>query len=594
MESKVTRRKSTKAGERLTSKTDDLEYKRREYLKDKLKEKVEHERRALQLVELLSGPAVSEDFLINCAHLITADNYKDIVEERTIAKLCGYPICLNKLDSVPNQKYKISTKTNKIYDITERKCFCCNFCYKASKWFEVQILKTPLWLREDERPPDVKLMKKQDGGSSGLEVMLVDRPVKEADIENPVLPEAHQSAIYINSSDDGNQESLISKALSKCHLRVHWGELPQDSGDIQGAQAEKEKTLSCICHHPNESETAAMQDFSMQMLSFANCCQEIAGECPNADCEVEERFLSQSSVRTDHKQFATPFLDKTSSLIQITDETGPAVSQIRMTEAGVTELRGVSKPETTLVKLNLMERLKHTLLEWKTDGTMTFLYGSNYTMGDCYTWKHEEEEDLDEDDIQETSEGSLCSTRGTERPTTPAPDYITLCRATPAVDVEIKELTTECCLPKDSHKGTDNQDVTCEAKSSKDPILPLVDCHSQHVIQKRIVVERLNRSLKKIVGPLHLTMRDISSDLNNLVRTLRLTNTSIIHRGPEWTVIAVIFLHVLTEVSPLLRESLTCPSAKEFILFLMKEVQLTDQDLHSLIRLFNPQDELHQ
>ncbi|XP_062373338.1 putative RNA polymerase II subunit B1 CTD phosphatase rpap2 isoform X2 [Sardina pilchardus] len=578
MESKVARRKSSK-GERRTSETDSLEYKRREYLKDKLKEKVEHERRALQLVELLSEAAVSEDFLINCAHLITADNYKDVVEERAIAKLCGYPICLNKLDSVLKQKYKISTKTNKIYDITERKCFCSNFCYKASKWFEVQILKTPLWLREDERPPDVKLMKKQDGGSSGLEVMLVDRPVKEADIESPVLPGTHQSAIYINSSDDGNEESLISKTLTKCHLRVHWGEVFQDSGDIQGAQAEKERPLSCIRHHPNESETAAMQ-----VVSFANCSQEIAEECRNADYEVEE------------KCFATPFLDKTSSLIQITNETDPAVIQISMIKAGVAELQdqhfGITKRETTSIKLNLRERLKHTLLEWKTDETMMFLYGSNYAMADLYTRQHEE--DLDEDDIQETSEGSLCSTGGTERPTTPALDCATLCRATPAVDVKFKELTTECCLPKDSHKGTDNQDVTCEARSSKDPILPLVDCHSQHVIQKRIIVERLSRSLRNIVGPLHLTMRDISSDLNNLVRTLRLSNTNIIHRGPEWTVIAVIFLHVLSKVSPLLRESLTCPSAKEFILFLMKEVQLTEQDLHGLIRVFYPQAEFHQ
>lgn len=30
-------------------------------------------------------------------------------------------------------------------------CFCSNFCYKASKEFELQISKAPLWVRQDER-----------------------------------------------------------------------------------------------------------------------------------------------------------------------------------------------------------------------------------------------------------------------------------------------------------------------------------------------------------------------------------------------------------------------------------------------------------
>lgn len=88
------------------------------------------------------------------AWFILPANYKDTIEERSIAKLCGYPLCSNKLGKVrafyissiyvmhvivflmhdvfiltvirlilqiPTQKYKISTKTNKVYDITERK-----------------------------------------------------------------------------------------------------------------------------------------------------------------------------------------------------------------------------------------------------------------------------------------------------------------------------------------------------------------------------------------------------------------------------------------------------------------------------------------
>ncbi|XP_012675729.2 putative RNA polymerase II subunit B1 CTD phosphatase rpap2 isoform X2 [Clupea harengus] len=596
MENRVARIKSSK-GKRVTSKTDDVECKRREILKERLQDKVEHERRAQQVTERLLEDAVSDDFLTRCALLITAENYQDTVEERSIAKLCGYPICPNKLDNVPRQKYKISTKTNKVYDITERKCFCCNFCYKASKWFEVQISKTPLWLRKDDRTPDVTLMKRQEGGSSGLEVPLVDRPVKEADIENPVLPDVEEdsTAIFSNSGDEGNQNEFdCSDSTSKCHRRVHWAELPQGSGAITGTQAEKERQeRSCSGHLPKQSETAAIQHSSIPMLSVANGSPEIAKKCSQADGEVEETFLSQSSVRTDNRHLAAPFLQEPSSPTQTTEEeSDPPVVQINMTKAGVAELRGqlqrlgVSKSGTTLIKkLGLMERLKLTLMQWKTDETMKLLRGSDYTTGDLHTWQHEMEEELDEDDIQEAPADELYSTGLTGEPmSSSSPDCTTFGRATPTVDVRIKENTTECILPK----GTDNQDVPCKVSGSKEPVLPLVDCLSQLVIQKRIVVERLRRSLKNLVGPLRLTMSEVSNDLNNLVRTLRLTNTNIIHRNPEWTVIAVVFLYALTGVSPLLKESLTHPSAVEFISSLMKDLQLTGEDLHCLVRLFCP------
>uniref|UniRef100_A0A8C6RBF8 RNA polymerase II subunit B1 CTD phosphatase RPAP2 homolog n=2 Tax=Nannospalax galili TaxID=1026970 RepID=A0A8C6RBF8_NANGA len=80
---------------------------------------------------------------------ITPAHYSDVVDERSIIKLCGYPLCQKKLGTIPKQKYKISTKTNKVYDITERKSFCSNFCYRASKFFETQIPKTPVWVREE-------------------------------------------------------------------------------------------------------------------------------------------------------------------------------------------------------------------------------------------------------------------------------------------------------------------------------------------------------------------------------------------------------------------------------------------------------------
>uniref|UniRef100_A0A3B4EX50 RNA polymerase II subunit B1 CTD phosphatase RPAP2 homolog n=1 Tax=Pundamilia nyererei TaxID=303518 RepID=A0A3B4EX50_9CICH len=289
--------------------TAEEEARRREELKEKLREKLELEKRALKVVERLLDDSVAEDFLVDCAKMITPANYRDTVEERSIAKLCGYPICPNKLGKIPSQQYKISTKTNKVYDITERKCFCSNFCYKASKAFELQIPKTPLWVGQHESPPEIKLLKQGERGSSGEEVMLSERCLKEDDVENPV-------------------------------------------------------------------------------------------------------------------------------------------------------------------------------------------------------------------------------------------------------------------------------------ESIKDPVLPLVDSHAQNLIQKRITVEKLSSCLRNIVGPLHLTMIDITTDLNNLVRTFRFTNKNIIHKTPEWTLIAVVLLHLLSEVSPLVREALKTSASVEYLNTLMVELGLQEQDLLNLVQLF--------
>uniref|UniRef100_A0A8C6U3E1 RNA polymerase II subunit B1 CTD phosphatase RPAP2 homolog n=1 Tax=Neogobius melanostomus TaxID=47308 RepID=A0A8C6U3E1_9GOBI len=249
---------------------------RREAVKEALLEKLELEKRALQIVERLLEDSVTEDFLIDCARFIAPANYKDTVEERSIAKLCGYPICPNKLGKIPTQQYKISTKTNKVYDITERKLFCSNFCYKSSV------------------------------------------------------------------------------------------------------------------------------------------------------CSYSSRVL-------------------------------------------------------------------------------------------------------------------IC----------------------------VLKLSSE--------------------KPVKEPVLPLVDSKAQHIIQKKITVDKLSSCLKNIVGPLGLTMSDISTDLNNLVRTFRFTNTNIIHKTPAWTLLAVMLLHLLSAVSPLIRRSLEQDSSVQYLHTLMEELQLKEDDLLSLVHMFKSQ-----
>jgi len=74
---------------------------------------------------------------------------EDIIEERTIIKLCGYVLCSKPL-IVVRQQYHISTRTNKVYDISKRKKFCSLLCYKAYNYLFEQMLDSPLWFRDNE------------------------------------------------------------------------------------------------------------------------------------------------------------------------------------------------------------------------------------------------------------------------------------------------------------------------------------------------------------------------------------------------------------------------------------------------------------
>ncbi|KAG7456653.1 hypothetical protein MATL_G00238220 [Megalops atlanticus] len=633
--------------------------KRREALKETLRQKLELEQKALRIVERLLEDKVADDFLIDCARFITPANYKDVVEERSIVKLCGYPVCPNKLANVPKQQYKISTKTNKVYDITERKCFCSNFCYKASKYFEVQISKTPLWLREEERPPDIKLMKEGESGSSGEEVKISHRPISKSEIENPEPEEPVRSR---GSSDSGSESSdpeqdfvssMVTGGQAGPRRRVGFMELrgegerggntpqqrkaerdrdkdrerPQrqkaqggeDRVRLQESKAQGDEDSDRLQQRKTEGdedrdklqERKAQENEDKDRLHQLNTQGDKDGDRPPAAArdktpdqhavEAATDLLSRCSIEDRDTAAVPPQADKSTEQPSTNSTSAPSapdacldVTQVGMSKRGAAGLRsllgklGPKAPGST-VRTTLLEALSQTLREWRTEDTFCFLYGPGYR----HREEEEEEEELDEDDLEESVERPALPVQpgggGKERPSAPVPDYETLHEETEMLNLRVQEFYRgRCVLPEEVESGQEEGRDTGRC-GGKDPALPLVDSHAQHLIQKRIVVDKLNRSLRDIVGPLKLTMSDISTDLNNLVRTFRFTNSNIIHKSPEWTLIAVVLLSVLSEVSPVLQESLQRPCSAEYISTLMRELSLKGQDLQSLVQLFRRQ-----
>ncbi|CDY25002.1 BnaC02g40060D [Brassica napus] len=89
-------------------------------------------------LSLLNG-ITSQTHLFSARALMSQSDYEDVVTERTIAKLCGYPLCRSPLpsDDVSRRgKYRVSLKEHRVYDVRESQKFCSGECLVSSRAFE--------------------------------------------------------------------------------------------------------------------------------------------------------------------------------------------------------------------------------------------------------------------------------------------------------------------------------------------------------------------------------------------------------------------------------------------------------------------------
>uniref|UniRef100_A0A1A7WV64 RNA polymerase II subunit B1 CTD phosphatase RPAP2 homolog n=1 Tax=Iconisemion striatum TaxID=60296 RepID=A0A1A7WV64_9TELE len=603
------------------------EAQRREVVKEKLREKLELEKRALKVVEGLLEDNVPEDFLVDCAKFITPANYRDAVEERCLAKLCGYPLCSNKLGKIPTQRYKISTKTNRVYDITERKCFCSNICYKASKEFELQISKTPLWLRQHESPPEVKLLKKGDRGSFGEEVMLSERSLREVDIENPQalledLPSSQEMSSGGDRSDDSEQEFVSSVVSQQQRPRVHWGNMPKPSdenkqGELRrklkrgGFKTERSRETGNSKEEEEPDEEDERTKPAAEKLDTLDTHPSVHDDkdlsedqgVKEARDRVKECSLSETVTPTsslsEHTSLHTPPQSTDTETPAETkhgchnaassNQPGLSITQVGVSRRGAAGLRDLlrnhaGKPEPDSVPHSLLTYLRRTLKEWCTEETLKFLYGDDHSLASTFSGE-EVEQELDEDDLEEEDNVMMAEQK---RPSAPVPDCKTLRKETEQLELRVHEFYKGRWIQPEEEEEENRTEVEVLDQTWKDPVLPLIDFKAQTLIQTKITLEKLSISLRDIVGPLGLSMTDICTELNNLVRTFRLTNTNIIHQTPEWILLSVVLLHLLSEVSPVVLEALDTSASVECLNTLMAELGLQNQDLHSLVQMFRP------
>ncbi|XP_036300186.1 putative RNA polymerase II subunit B1 CTD phosphatase RPAP2 isoform X1 [Pipistrellus kuhlii] len=587
-------RKAAGAKQRSTLKQEDAS-KRKAELEETVRKKIEFERKALHIVEQLLEENITEEFLIECGNLITPAHYSDVVDERSIIKLCGYPLCHKKLGIVPKQKYKISTKTNKVYDITERKCFCSNFCYKASKFFEAQIPKTPVWVREEERHPDIQLLQEGQSGHSGEEVQLFNKAIKTSDVDNPghieKQYESNFSSTHSDSSSD-NEQDFVSSILP--------GNKPNAKG-IRQQLHKKSIMKKKACQKSNFKQEDKEQAVINITEQLGNC--RLDSEEKAIPCELPlQKVNTQVSLNSPSREKldASEIPEKKYSSSEIT-LVGISKKSAEHFKRKFVKSNQVSRSASSSVqvcpevaKTNLLKVLKETLIEWKTEETLKFLYGQNYASV-CLKPSSAplvKEEELDEDDINSDpdshslslreSQDSLDASlpfRTSDTAIKPLPSYESLKKETETLNLRIREFYRgQYILNEETTKSQDSQE--------HDPTFPLIDSSSQNQIRKRIVLEKLSKVLPGLLGPLQITLGDIYTQLKNLVRTFRLTNRNIIHKPAEWTLIAMVLLSLLTPILGIQKHSQENMMFTQFLATLLEELHLKNEDLENLTIIF--------
>ncbi|XP_077508943.1 putative RNA polymerase II subunit B1 CTD phosphatase rpap2 isoform X2 [Amblyomma americanum] len=525
-------------------------------------------KRAAQVVEELLETSLSEEWLLGVLHDLSQQDYQDAVEERVILLLCGYPLCNKKIAELPKQKYHICVKTNKVYDITHRKQFCSNACYRASTFLKAQLWDGPLWLRDEAdsntkyriyREEEQSIVKKDGRGD---EVDLGHRRVTQQDADGPpdstpgrILKPTKYILPYVTPDALKKlAEGIDSMTLDSAAESREIEESDPDDLDMSDAQEHLQP-------HESTRQTAAA---SSQPKHDAG-----AGSIPSQNQKAWQSALASEQ-------------------------------QSRAAKASPTSSEAPGLP---------IERVGHALKQWITARTVAFLVGEGAARRFVLNNQTQEEavkaeryrmlysklcKRLDEEERAEMKLAASCLDSDDDedvqvptRPMAPMPTMNQLKQDSRLSKLQVHEKNQDQFEKQNENVKAKQAAVAALRKTSKalkekhmevadcahtcerQPVLPLVDSHAQNVHRRRIVLNWLRKVLPDLLDMLYMDLSEVSCYLTELVLTFRLSAENITFRLETWTHIAAAVLIMLSRKCPALNSAIMMEeSRKRFSLFL--------------------------
>lgn len=316
-------------------------------------------------------------------------------------------------------------------------------------------------------------------------MVLSQKWLQEEDIENPSAAQSadhHSLPTHSDSSDLEQEQDFVSSVVSRHHgPRVHWGDLPDRSGEAGRGQRGKKTTreklngvvngenkqrLQCRHKEKEAGKTSEKDDTTDSRTDAERLLEQ--GKCAVEETTAKMDQCSLSGTATPTVPTLGDLTDAQQTTVSNpeTENTPPSyqnspsaadpglhITQVGMSKKGAAGLRDLLKihnvaPKPESVHLNLFEHLKRTLKEWITEETSRFLYGADGFTSSTYTEEKEEdeekedEEELDEDDIEvEVKEKDFAGADAgvVKRPSAPVPDYQALRKETQQLELRVKE-----------------------------------------------------------------------------------------------------------------------------------------------------------
>lgn len=211
---------------------------------------------------------------------------EDVIEERAILKRCGYALCDNELKFNINQKYHISTRSNKVYDVSKRKNFCSNNCYGAGNYILEQMLTSPLWLRDPKEKPQFQLLPR-----SGLSKKSTPGDEVDLGVENIVI-DANKVVVKPETQN-------LDKLLPSLDHRMD--NLILDESQDSRTEEERAQTPNCTGIGSN-LDGQAISDKKTEMREDESIAMESEEGSGRSDCPVVTLIESNPSKRRRRKE----------------------------------------------------------------------------------------------------------------------------------------------------------------------------------------------------------------------------------------------------------------------------------------------------
>lgn len=561
--------------QRIKKKPTKMEGMTKEQIRQAILKKRECNAKAQQIVESLLERGITDKYLLQCLPDINQAHFEDVFEERSIIQLCGYPICQKTLSvkEIPKQKYRISLKTNKVYDITARKNFCSNTCYNAAMFVKKQMLTSPLWFREYEDIPTFQLLNVDMGGmGEEVDFTLVNR-VKISDkksfttindFTHASLKDMPDDALNMdteykgrNTPNAGNcdtSEALDAQTNKTSHLTDSKKEIEDITKDIQNVSLNKPQEIDDHKHthtiEPNISNSVTDKPTEVRNKTM---------EDAKSKNQVTEK--ANKNINRNPLNIVGEIVERPEKKIDpiLTDTIIPSTSEVNK-DRKKTKVLQKKQPLVTILTIEV----EKCLAEWFTLDTMLLLFGdekvremvadkgecikkylNNYSQGILYTSNAYDQYQalckklnmLELEDRQHDSEIL-------KRETKPLPDYRMLQEESKKMKLKVKAfLSGETDVPLPDVEELPQHIPLSEENTTN---LPLVDKSSQNALRRRIVCQHLNKVLPDLLCSLGLLSLQISADVRLLVNTFKLKANNIMFKPIQWTLIAIIFIKLLS------------------------------------------------